>query len=894
MGPDLPDPSNFSDDEEPQSKRRRTISDSSEIFFPASETPFSALSPCSTVDSDAQLIPSSTDSECGGSDPDTIPFDPKDYVSFNMSVDLETKTYPTVENWTTVGVSNACGKQHLDIGYSSGENSLTESPTTSPTVSSGGTSPDSERKVKIRTNSTKSFYKTVPLDEGGLTDNENSKNQEKEIEVELPVFDEPLSDSLIVQMESTIHQENNIQTDNDFNEVISMLDDESENLFNLKLEQLQKGTHWKELKSKNKRISTPRRSLPGFLDRDHDKSREASSEESDSGKNKNSILNKNINPNPAALPPVPGRKRRFKKVIKNKEKGGSMEILKNSLSNVAMDESIYVYTGSNDLMSQSLNSSFNDSNSRRTILSKRKFDKTRMHRSASDHVNINLSINNLSNSFHSQHSSTSVFASFLPNFGTPLMSSTLKRDSHLPRRPSAESLASSTSSGTVHENGDAHYEWDEYRDPPSFPEMSTVILPDPSASTSSILGENFIDEDFQSQLPLLDPTGIDSALNESKNTYNEVRRIINDYGILEEENEGLRDSLRSSAKHNFQKLTAIVQASPRHINMDQVNEVEDLRKQWKYIMEELGPDPIEEDQVICNEIQSRLSEIKSSLRKLMEVEVASLKLENLEELIFERKSLWQNLMENKRVLTDIAETTGNKYKNEELLKLLKYVEDSLGFVGEGTDTLTKSMFKYLSMGDLRKAMMDLEIKMDNMERGNEGIMEQVESELDLCQERLNALETVCNELTSQLGEVAALNGKTKPGKKTKFWKEFKGFKSEFQRLKEKFSRAKASSELANGAFGGVRRRLLKATDSSTSAVSSKTDSGTQPEVQVGFFGRVLNSIKDSKFLKILLGLTGFLLICLIFVTFYFEDTPQNNWKRMFGPQLEYINGRPPS
>ena len=104
----------------------------------------------------------------------------------------------------------------------------------------------------------------------------------------------------------------------------------------------------------------------------------------------------------------------------------------------------------------------------------------------------------------------------------------------------------------------------------------------------------------------------------------------------------------------------------------------------------------------------------------------------------------------------------------------------------------------------------------------------------------------------------------------------------------------SATVVVNGTFGSVPYKRTAVKESSTSTVSSKSDAEVQSEPQVGFFGRTLNAIRDSKFLKFLLGLTGFLLLCLIFVTFYFDDSPQNNWKRMFGPQLEYINGRPPS
>ena len=257
-----------------------------------------------------------------------------------------------------------------------------------------------------------------------------------------------------------------------------------------------------------------------------------------------------------------------------------------------------------------------------------------------------------------------------------------------------------------------------FQDPPSFPDMSSVILPGPS-----ILDDTLIDEDFQSQLSLPDPVGIDSLLNESKKSLTEIKRIIEDYGALDEEKEDIRSGLRSSVKNNLQKLTAIVQGSPRQINMDQINEVEDLRKQWKDISDDLGSDPIEEDQKVFKDIQSHFCEIKAAMRILMETDISNLTLEDLEGLIAERESLWKKLIENKKALSVLAESTGDKYRNDELLQLLKYIEDSLGFVGEGTDTLAESMFKYRSMGDLRMAMVELESKMDKLENGKTDLVE---------------------------------------------------------------------------------------------------------------------------------------------------------------------------
>uniref|UniRef100_A0A914YTJ1 Uncharacterized protein n=1 Tax=Panagrolaimus superbus TaxID=310955 RepID=A0A914YTJ1_9BILA len=174
----------------------------------------------------------------------------------------------------------------------------------------------------------------------------------------------------------------------DYQEVMEMMDDD----FEARINQLQKGTQWKELKPK--RISTPKRSSKPSSEsskqRDTDFSCEASSEESDSGKDKSrqSLYH------PAALPPIPPqqRKRRFKKAVRNYHAathGSTTHHMKNSLTHIEMDESIYIFP--ENPMSQSLSASFFGSKTPFSS-SKRKHEKQRIHRSASDYVNLSWNL----------------------------------------------------------------------------------------------------------------------------------------------------------------------------------------------------------------------------------------------------------------------------------------------------------------------------------------------------------------------------------------------------------------------------------------------------------------------------------------------------------------------
>uniref|UniRef100_A0AC34PVP1 Uncharacterized protein n=1 Tax=Panagrolaimus sp. JU765 TaxID=591449 RepID=A0AC34PVP1_9BILA len=356
--------------------------------------------------------------------------------------------------------------------------------------------------------------------------------------------------------------------------VMEMMD--SDAVFAKKIDELRNGTNWKELKKKNKKVSVLKEKS-GKVAVGDDESCEASSEESDSGRKKMDVSSTASSMAAAALPPIPGqRKRKIKKAVRSG---------KNSLSSIAMDESIYIPSNQTNLMSQS----FNDSSTRRGTFPKRKLDKLRMNRSFSDHFSLNLNKNQMTNSFSSQKSATSdIFGSVFTRF-EPLMTSTMKRQGSrnlAVRRSSMDSLASTTSSGTVHETGDANYEWDDYKDPPSLPDMSDVV------SFPNILENIDVDEDYQLQLTT--PDLLLSTINESKTDYFNIRRLIDDYSALDEEKEDIRSALRMSAKKSVSKLTAIVQGIPRsNLNREQINDLENLQKQWKWTLDELGTDPTE-------------------------------------------------------------------------------------------------------------------------------------------------------------------------------------------------------------------------------------------------------------------------------------------------------------
>uniref|UniRef100_A0A914Y0T0 Uncharacterized protein n=1 Tax=Panagrolaimus superbus TaxID=310955 RepID=A0A914Y0T0_9BILA len=305
---------------------------------------------------------------------------------------------------------------------------------------------------------------------------------------------------------------------------------------------------------------------------------------------------------------------------------------------------------------------------------------------------------------------------------------------------------------------------------------------------------------------------------------------------------------------------------------------------------------MEIDESTVNEIKIQLAEMKAALKQLLISDVEKMRIADLEGFIMERKQIWDNLMKRKSSLKALAEQPGNRYNNGELVTLLNIVDQSLYTIGDSTLQLQESMTKFHSMGNLAESLETLKGKLGTNEVIGSKKAEGIKMELELCQERMDALETVCNGLTTQLGDLAALNGNRKPGKQAKFWKELNQYKNNLKQLKEKFAKAPIKPPSPQQ----IRKRKTKEISTNTSTVSTTSISTTTttPSHRAtpieSFPRRIVQTFNDSRALQFLLGATALLLLGLVLISCFVDDTPQNNWRKMFGPQLDYVNGAPPS
>ncbi|OZC05171.1 hypothetical protein X798_07846 [Onchocerca flexuosa] len=193
-----------------------------------------------------------------GSNEDIIPFAEEEYESIDYKTmpqteeehswkkDDETKLNESTSSSTTT-ITNNCTKihHHSDIENSWNDNTNFQE-VNSHLTWLFPTDVDEQRRQRIQYSPVKSFYKTVPLDETGATDTEVPRISMSDWPAEslgCPTDMHVLTDSLIVNAE----EEPEMDSSDDIKEILSMLnDDENGNPKWGRIEQ--QGTQWREFK----------------------------------------------------------------------------------------------------------------------------------------------------------------------------------------------------------------------------------------------------------------------------------------------------------------------------------------------------------------------------------------------------------------------------------------------------------------------------------------------------------------------------------------------------------------------------------------------------------------------------------------------------------------------
>ncbi|KAI6220997.1 CBN-UNC-83 protein [Aphelenchoides fujianensis] len=503
----------------------------------------------------------------------------------------------TLEHRTSSEDGWSSSKTH-DVGYSSGENSIHEALNAigsdlgiGPTEATQ-TDDDLLRMRERPVLAVSAYYRTVPLDdavEGG--DQKAALRAVPTLSLDLlPEADglkgaeEPLSDSLVV-----CPDEDASGKLDDYTEVMRLLD---EGLPATPL--LQMGTSWSELRSAAhaRRISAPARSgvvassAPRINGRagKGEMSCDASSEDSDGGTRAPPQMSASFGGRSSAdllAPPAAVhhstpliRKRRLPKAPPAVVPRGN-SLANSLLQNLGMNESIYeplvpppTTTVDVAVMSASLNGG--------QRASKRRVLRRRMRRATSDGEEMDAQ------------------AAGEPQTGGCFLYA---------RRNSMESNASSTTTTTTTtfmESGDAHFEWDEYREDALIDNVS--MAPNTTltmnglhhangSSTAPILEHLDVDEDFQTELPLVDVNenvgggGLRAFLRQSRNALDESLRLLQ-HRLDKKSMKSNKLGVRRLAQEHLQQIAALLRSLDDGVELHDLDELERLHEQWLRLIAE--------------------------------------------------------------------------------------------------------------------------------------------------------------------------------------------------------------------------------------------------------------------------------------------------------------------
>ncbi|KHJ80299.1 hypothetical protein OESDEN_20027 [Oesophagostomum dentatum] len=158
----------------------------------------------------------------------------------------------------------------------------------------------------------------------------------------------------------------------------------------------------------------------------------------------------------------------------------------------------------------------------------------------------------------------------------------------------------------------------------------------------------------------------------------------------------------------------------------------------------------------------------------------------------------------------------------------------------------------------------------------------ISEEMELCQERMNSLETMCNYLTSSLQSV---QGTESTASIPDFRSEITLYGNAMEQLKSKFHEIyriptpPAPVSPPNEPEQGARRRVVK-------TQSTPTQTVTPPRRNPSRGSRIYRTFAESTAIKLGLLLSLLAVLAILFYTGILGAT--------FGPHLTYVNGPPPT
>uniref|UniRef100_A0A0N5AA05 KASH domain-containing protein n=1 Tax=Syphacia muris TaxID=451379 RepID=A0A0N5AA05_9BILA len=806
-----------------------------------------------------RTLDSSTSETCSNepqeSEEDIIPFTKDDYERITdkpkMSQLSVNKSFAAEDDT----------EHQPDVGYSSGENSVSDSLVDPCFKKAVCETNNDEVHLFIDSTPVKSYYKTVPLDDAGVTDTETSRLTDSNVFVRKSTND-VLTDSLMVNIE----ENTGVYSDDEIENIFELLDDEiganaEKKYFQAQIECIKEGTKWREISSSQHSKRCSQGSLPVYRQNSCDASSEESEEEVHNESTTSLIKSQSNRTNSLKRPYV-------------SRSSNASSLFKASLSNIDSStpaKNLYLSqcsepsTSSIDAVSSLRIPSYHKHKLKGSIDRTSFRRRSRFHRLPRSSTDINRLDNFMSMSTHSAPGATTLYDNSF-----------------------------SDTDDTSQEQSDAPpYEWDDYN-PPVKEENNEY---GDKGNQQSLLGFGMYDE-FQTSLA----DNVKSIIVESKASLRNANALLN----CRPTDESLED-LRTVASANAERLSIL--ALNGRINPKDYREFEEVSEGWRKVLSaiesstpsSLSPkrsadkEPIE---VVLSKVKKFASFLKhlqsnvaekddqskssicsiSSITSLDDVESALKIFEDMRQKLIKRGEEVFSLLHSDALSEHLMELTTEfepmKLLYEEAIEKVELTVEQVEKVKKNWNDLAETQM------NLQTTIANIEKELVDMRKGSNNCS-QIAMELELCQERMNRLETSYNYLASSLSELSVDSSTSKV---VDFDTELKRYTEAIESLKNRFETLKNPPSSAD-VFDSKNSKTCEHKD-----VVEKVQKQKQCCKQ-----QYRQSQKDQLYP---MNWRLLLLLCSAALAFFAwslscSDATANNWGHALGLHVNYVNGPPP-
>uniref|UniRef100_A0A914WRJ9 KASH domain-containing protein n=1 Tax=Plectus sambesii TaxID=2011161 RepID=A0A914WRJ9_9BILA len=607
------------------------------------------------------------------------------------------------------------------------------------------------------------------------------------------------------------------------------------------------------------------------------------------------------------------------------------------------------------LMSQSLCA---PGRHRGTAAGRRKLRARRMPRSMSDGEHLGMWLNAQS-SFHTPAASEAPV-----NDGDELSTKVVEEEDPLTERMEADGGSAEEVTGAEQSDAAPAWEWDDYNPPAHNEDGDGEQRLDDSRLTD--FGDDYrLHMRAMTGSPRQSPIGVSSRDTSDSEPATDLRELLNEStasfrkacdafdgqrrGV--QNGHGLAD-LTATCETNIRCLQAITKSalcSPKaRCPQEDYSRITSQLKEWQdllFAVKSLSmkkakqvrrPAPADANGETTALVHGEMARLAQSLKQLIEESALNRSftstvgcLRSLDDVV-DTQELFQDLhsrlqAERKRLRMLLktyemaTDVTDDEIKSE-LEQLCHYCDGALESCAHQISELgrlkqqwidwceTKEMMERL-LGSLERKMTNLELSKSHPEMvDDKPDVKVVYSELELCQDRMNRLETMCNYLVSSCDQTPSTSSSS-AGVTPDFRTELTACGEALSDLRERFKDLPDGWTLCSKEATLARRKSndhtttrrksddhssarRKSDDSTTRRKRSKPRQRQQLATNRGVLRVAWDCVSASRPIQLCLVLL--LLVGGLMQFWPGDNEPVNNWRNAWGPQLNYVRGPPPS